>query len=65
MLKNVLVNALFCSIAIIYFGAFPKIYREMSINNLKDILKSNNILNLDNCSFSLQEILSDAISIGK
>ena len=60
--KNVTGDVLLCSGIIAYMGAFPLAYREEAQAAWSGLLKTHNIRKSEN--FSLQGILTDAVTIG-
>jgi dynein heavy chain len=60
--ETVLGDCVLCSGIIAYMGAFPISYRDDTVIEWKELLKSLNIKS--NISFSLQNILSNPLEIG-
>jgi hypothetical protein len=60
---TVLADALYCACAITYFGIFPTNYRTAASAHIRELLVKHGITCPKN--FSLQEKLSDPITIGK
>jgi len=60
--KNVIGDVLLCSGIIAYLGAFPRAYREEAQAAWSDLIQSKGIQ--QSTGFNLQNILSDAVTIG-
>jgi len=60
--KNVIGDVLLCSGIIAYLGAFPRAYREEAQTAWSELIQSKGIQQSSN--FNLQNILSDAVTIG-
>ena len=60
--KNIIGDVLLCSGIIAYMGAFPLAYREEAVRAWTELLQKNQILKSEH--FSLQGILTDAVTIG-